>query len=152
MKNKRRVLIVEDNPVSLAVMEKILTNDGCEVYAAVDGRSGLATALEARPELILLDILLGDMNGKEVVRRLKTDPATRHIPVVIASNTVHIKDDDGNLFIDIDGIRYPAFAKPVHHQKLLSVIRKTINQRRFNRQPFDFGRAAGYTCAKNNKV
>jgi CheY-like chemotaxis protein len=133
MKNKRRILIIEDNPVSLAVMEKILANDGCQVYTAVDGRSGINMALKTQPELILLDILLGDMSGQEVVRQLKTDPTTQHIPVVIASNTVHLKDDNGSLHIEIDGIRYPAFAKPVHNQKLLSVIRKTINRYRFNR-------------------
>ena len=127
-KIKRKVLIVEDSPVTSKYLEKLFFNDGCLVCLAFDGVSAIQKAKEFLPHCILLDIIIPDMNGKEVAKKLYADPVTRPIPVVFLTATVDVNKDKGHEAIDIDGRSYPVFAKPIHERKILSVVRKTINR------------------------
>lgn len=82
----RRILFVEDDRF-IADMYRIgLEVGGWEVDVAYDGEEGLRQALADPPSLILLDLLLPRMDGMDVLRRLREDPSTRHIPVLIVSN------------------------------------------------------------------
>lgn len=82
----RRILFVEDDRF-IADMYRIgLEAGGWEVVVAYDGEAGLRQALEDPPSLILLDLLLPRMDGIDVLRRLREDPRTRHLPVLIVSN------------------------------------------------------------------
>jgi CheY-like chemotaxis protein len=77
------VLYIEDNPANLRLMERlILTRAHTQLLAAADPGLGLQLAREHRPDLILLDINLPDMDGYEVLTRLRGDAATQHIPVI----------------------------------------------------------------------
>ena len=76
------ILIVEDNPMNRDVLGRRLERRGFEVRFAEDGPSGIEAALAIQPELILMDIGLGEMDGCEATRRIKANPATRHIPVI----------------------------------------------------------------------
>ena len=76
------ILIVEDNPMNRDVLGRRLERRGFEVRFAEDGPSGIEAALVIQPELILMDIGLGEMDGCEATRRIKANPATRHIPVI----------------------------------------------------------------------
>jgi CheY-like chemotaxis protein len=85
-----------------------------------------------------MDIIFPDGDGREFVRKLKQDPKTAKIPVVFATNTINVKDDQGDLTIEIEGTFYRAFAKPLHYPKLLSAIRKEINrQQHGGKDPID---------------
>jgi CheY-like chemotaxis protein len=77
-----RILIVEDNPANLQLVEYLLNAFGHFTLAARDGRAGLQVAGEARPDLIICDLQMPVMDGYELVRRLKEDPLLRHIPVI----------------------------------------------------------------------
>jgi CheY-like chemotaxis protein len=79
-----KVLSVEDEPEIAELVRRWLEEDDYEVIQARDGTSALALAASERPDLILLDINLGEFSpdGWEVIRRLKEDPATRSIPVI----------------------------------------------------------------------
>jgi len=80
------VLYVEDNAVNALLVEHLLTRwPGVRVTTAPDGGSGIAQALAIRPSIILLDMQLPDMSGLQVLRRLRSDPATCRIPVVALS-------------------------------------------------------------------
>ncbi len=80
------VLYIEDNPVNTLLVEQFLSRwPGLRVHAAVDGATGLRRATELRPDLILLDMHLPDMNGLEVLRRLRQDATTRDLRVVAVS-------------------------------------------------------------------
>ncbi|MGH2967748.1 MAG: response regulator, partial [Solirubrobacteraceae bacterium] len=82
----RRILLVEDNLANLKVIEALMSGrDHIELLPAMTGRLGLEFAREHRPDLILLDQHLPDVTGAEVLHRLKADPETRAIPVVIVS-------------------------------------------------------------------
>jgi PAS domain S-box-containing protein len=82
----RSVLYIEDNLSNLKLMERILAQrQGFHLLAAMQGRLGLELARDHHPDLILLDLHLPDMPGTDVLRELKTNPATRDIPVVVVS-------------------------------------------------------------------
>jgi signal transduction histidine kinase/ActR/RegA family two-component response regulator len=83
--DKKRVVYIEDNLSNLRLLEAVLGDVGIEVVPAMQGRIGLELARELRPSLVLLDKHLPDMNGIEVLRRLRADPATASIPVVIVT-------------------------------------------------------------------
>lgn len=76
------ILLVDDNPANLGVLTQLLTAQSWRVLVAQQGESGLQIAQRARPDLILLDVLLPGMDGFAICRRLKADPATADIPVL----------------------------------------------------------------------
>ncbi len=80
-----RVLIIDDDPVIVEAMSARLGQAGHEVHSASDGESGLAAVEQLRPDVILLDITLADMDGFEVNRRLKAAPDLADIPVIFVS-------------------------------------------------------------------
>ena len=80
-----RVLVVDDSATIRAVLGRMLEVDGYEVERAVDGESALELARAQRPAMIFLDIVLPGMNGFSVLRSLRHDEATRHIPIVMIS-------------------------------------------------------------------
>ncbi|GAB2585164.1 response regulator [Dyella jejuensis] len=80
-----RVLVVDDSPTIRAVLGKMLGQDAYAVQKAVDGESAIALAKAEQPELIFLDIVLPGINGFAVLRSLRHDPLTRHIPIVMIS-------------------------------------------------------------------
>ncbi|HEY6249181.1 MAG TPA: response regulator [Candidatus Angelobacter sp.] len=77
------VLLVEDNKLTRFATQRLLTRAGCEVLVAEDGEEALRLALAASPDVILLDMLLPKLDGLSVLARLKRNPATAHIPVIV---------------------------------------------------------------------
>ncbi len=76
------ILMVDDTPANLHMLFDLLSGSGFEVLVAEDGESALERLQYTRPDLILLDVLMPEMDGFETCRRLKEDPATRDIPVI----------------------------------------------------------------------
>ena len=76
------VLIIEDNPVNRDVLGRRLERRGFVVRFAVDGPSGIAATKALKPDLVLMDIGLGEMDGCEATRILKKDPETVNIPII----------------------------------------------------------------------
>jgi CheY-like chemotaxis protein len=81
-----RVLLAEDDRILRTAGETSLRRKGYTVIAAVDGEDALAKAFAHRPDLILLDVMMPKMQGFDVLARLKSDEATRDIPVIMLSN------------------------------------------------------------------
>jgi CheY-like chemotaxis protein len=80
-----RVLVVDDSPTICAVLGKMLGKDGYRVLKAADGASAIELARREQPALIFLDVVMPGMNGFTVLRKLRHDPLTRHIPIVMIS-------------------------------------------------------------------
>src|SRR5919204_6967253 len=80
------ILVVDDDPDIVEVLRCLLHDAGYEVATADDG-AALPLAHERQPHLILLDILMPSMDGAEISRRLRADPATAHIPIIAMSAT-----------------------------------------------------------------
>ena len=100
----RRVLLVEDDPILQRAADASLRQRGFVVLTASDGEEGLRIAREQCPDLVLLDLLMPLMPGMELLRSLKAEDATRHIPVLILSNSS--RDDDNREAISLGAAGY----------------------------------------------
>jgi len=86
MADKKKVLIIEDEKFLLEMYQMRLISADYEVLTAQDGKTGLHLAVEEKPDLIVLDIVMPEISGFEVLRMLKKDPDTKDIPVLVFSN------------------------------------------------------------------
>lgn len=127
-KARKKILVVDDNPVTQKLYRRILENAGYEVQEAYGGEECLRAVAARVPDIILMDVILPDIDGKVVVRKINSQEKTREIPVIFVTNTLPAEEDKGYETIAIDGRDYRAFAKPVHVSKLLSVVRKEYNR------------------------
>ncbi len=78
-----RVLIVDDVPANVRLLQAKLEADYYEVVSAADGHAALQLAVDSQPDIILLDVMMPGIDGYEVCRQLKSDPETRHIPIIL---------------------------------------------------------------------
>lgn len=80
------ILIVDDSATMMEGHKRILEKQGHTVHHAEDGEAGVAMALELKPDLILMDVVMPKMNGFQATRKITKDPSTAHIPVVIVTS------------------------------------------------------------------
>jgi CheY-like chemotaxis protein len=80
-----KVLLADDEPDFLLVMEKLLKKHGYEVAEAIDGKGALRKAASEKPDALLLDIMMPDITGWEVCRELKGNPGTKDLPIIMLS-------------------------------------------------------------------
>src|SRR5512133_3387065 len=81
--SKKKILIVEDEESLLKLESILLTSKGYEVRGVPNGMAALESLKEEQPDLILLDIMLPEIDGFEVCRRIKSEPTTKHIPIIM---------------------------------------------------------------------
>ena len=82
---QKKILVIDDDPTVLGLMQRHLDKEGFGVLTASDGNEGVKLAREAQPDAITLDVLMPGIDGWSVLRTLKADPETEHIPVIMAS-------------------------------------------------------------------
>jgi len=116
------VLVIDDSPTILKVVQLVLTKAGFRVETAADGEAGLAAAREARPDLILLDFVMPRMNGYQVCRSLTADGNLRGVPVVLMSAK---GDQVGERFVKVMGI-VDYITKPFSPEAITAVVQHTI--------------------------
>jgi len=85
MADKRRILCIEDEPEMIDLIRLILERKGFEVLGAVGGEEGLEAIRREKPDLILLDLMMPDVDGWEVYRQMKADDELKDIPVVVVT-------------------------------------------------------------------
>jgi two-component system, cell cycle response regulator DivK len=121
------VLIVEDNPINRDVLGRRLEKRGFSVRFAEDGQSGIEAAARLQPDLILMDIGLGEgIDGWEATRRIKADRGTKDIPVIALTASAFESDREKSMAAgccDFD-------TKPVDLVRLLSKIQLSLTSRR----------------------
>jgi CheY-like chemotaxis protein len=113
-----KVLLVEDNEMNRDMLSRRLIKRGYEVILAADGRAGIELARSDRPDVVLLDMSLPDVDGWEAARRLKRDPATRLLPIVAL--TAHAMPGDERAAREAGCDDYDT--KPVDLTRLISKI------------------------------
>jgi cyclic di-GMP phosphodiesterase len=116
---RSRILVADDTESVRALFDKLLTSDGHEVVSAADGIGALEAVRHHRPDVILLDVNMPAMNGLEVCRRLKADPATRLTPVVMVTGQSDLTDRLRGIEAGADEF----LSKPVHPQELRVRVR-----------------------------
>jgi CheY-like chemotaxis protein len=114
-----RILYVEDNDDNVYMLKNRLTRAGFTVIVATDGGQGVAMASSEQPDLILMDLTLPDIDGKEATQRLKADPATKRIPVIALTANAMSGDREKALAAGCDDFD----TKPVELPRLLAKIR-----------------------------
>jgi CheY-like chemotaxis protein len=114
----QKILIVDDNKENRDMLSRRLTRAGYEVHLALDGPSGVQTAYEQLPDLILMDIALGAMDGWEATEILKADPRTTHIPIIAL--TAHTAPRDEAVSLAVGCADHDT--KPVDMPRLLGKI------------------------------
>ena len=117
-----RILYVEDNEDNIYMLQNRLRRQGFDVLIARDGASGVEMAKAERPDLILMDLGLPVMDGWEASRRLKSDDATRYIPVIALS--AHAMSSDKTQALEAGCDEYDV--KPVEWARLLTKIRALL--------------------------
>jgi twitching motility two-component system response regulator PilG len=81
--SKKKILIVEDEESLLKLESILLTSRGYEVKGVADGRAALEAMISMKPDLVLLDIMLPEIDGFEVCRQIKSNESSRHVPVIM---------------------------------------------------------------------
>jgi two-component system, cell cycle response regulator DivK len=116
--SRTRILVVEDNSVNLELVRDVLEGAGYTVLAAVNGDDGLRMAQTELPDLVLMDLQLPGMDGLEVTRRLKADPATSSIQIIALTAHAMLGDDESIVAAGCDGY----ITKPIR----LGPFRETV--------------------------
>lgn len=120
------ILIVDDVPTNLKVLGNLLSQIGCEIAAAVNGRQALETSAKISPDLILLDVQMPDMTGFEVCNRLKHSPKTKDIPVIFI--TAKTETDDIVKGFELGAVDY--VTKPFIGIELLARVKTHLELKR----------------------
>jgi len=117
-----RVLIVDDIPTNVRLLEARLTAEYFDVRTASSGRAALAICAEGQIDIILLDVMMPEMDGFEVCQRLKADPATAHIPVVMITALDQPSDRVRGLQVGADDF----LTKPVDDVQLMARVKSLV--------------------------
>ena len=127
MKTERsNVLIVDDSRTNIAIMKDILSEDH-EVFSALTGKDALKIARQENVDLILLDVVMPEMDGYEVCKRLKADPVTKNIPVIFVTSMSEMGDETKGL--ELGAIDY--MIKPVRAPILKARVRNHLELKKY---------------------
>jgi CheY-like chemotaxis protein len=124
-----KILLVEDNEINREVLTRRLLRHGFSVCCAHDGAAGIAMAANEMPDLILMDIALGEMDGWEATLLIKSNPVTSGIPIIAL--TAHALASDRDKSVQVGCSDFDT--KPVDMQRLLGKIRASLPTTESNR-------------------
>ena len=120
------ILIVEDNEKNMKLARDVLQAKGYATLEAVNGEDGVRLALQHKPDVVLMDIQLPDINGIEAFTRIRANPATAAIPVVAFTASVTANDRHR-----ITEAGFDAFiGKPINLKEFLETVRRVVEGRR----------------------
>ncbi|MEU2562153.1 response regulator [Streptomyces longispororuber] len=120
-----RVLVVDDNKVIRQLIRVNLELEGFEVVTAADGAECLDVVHQVRPDVVTLDVVMPRLDGLRAAARLRTDPRTRHLPLVVVSACTQYEVEAG-LEVGVDAF----LAKPFEPNELVEVVRQLVEARR----------------------
>lgn len=116
----KKVLIIEDNEQNMYLFSFLLQQNGYQVIQAENGHRGLALAEDEKPDFILLDIQLPDMNGYEIAQKLKANPQTVHIPIIAVTSYAMVGDREKTVESGCTGY----IEKPINPDTFLAEIER----------------------------
>ena len=127
MAEKKRILLIDDDPDFVEAVKVIVENGGYDVTVAYDGEEGLEAVAAEKPDLIVLDVMMPVMNGHECCAKLKADPATAKIPVILltaVADRVTTSTYTHRDMLESEAEDY--MPKPVEPKELLNLIKNWL--------------------------
>jgi two-component system, OmpR family, alkaline phosphatase synthesis response regulator PhoP len=123
----KKILVVDDEPDFVRIILAKLKSNGYEVISAINGGEAIKEAQLQKPDLIVMDITMPDMDGTDAVRLLQYDVRTENIPIIfISGSMVNLPENEDTRQATINGKLFTALAKPFKAEKLLSEINKLM--------------------------
>ena len=124
-KNTIKIIYIEDNQEMIDLVSLILTRHGYQVTGSINGRTGIELVCQQKPDLVLLDLMIPDMDGWEIFKQLETNELTKDIPViVITAKSQNIDKVLGLHIAKVDDY----ICKPFHPNELLQSIQKVLGK------------------------
>src|SRR5512134_3142788 len=117
-----KILIVDDDLDTLRLVGLMLQRQGYQISAATNGQQGLDKAFEEKPHLILLDVMMPDMDGYEVARRLRKNPTTTHTPILMFTAKTQLDDKVAGFEVGADDY----LTKPTHPTELQAHVKALL--------------------------
>lgn len=119
----KKVLIVDDDPVQLKLLNGTLSANGFEVLTAAEAADGLQMAIDQEPDLIILDVMMPVINGYNFCHLLKSEEKQKHIPIIMATS----RDEKEDVEIGLESGADAYLTKPIDSAKLLETIKFVEN-------------------------
>lgn len=129
--DKKKILVVEDNMDNYELMRVILEHGGYDVFLAMNGRDGVDAARLQKPDLILMDLGLPEMDGWDAAEKIKSDAATKDIPLYAITAHTLPRDRFRALQAGCDGY----FTKPLHVESFLAEVKDVFGKKKSKRRP-----------------
>ncbi|OGY32632.1 MAG: hypothetical protein A3A57_01905 [Candidatus Woykebacteria bacterium RIFCSPLOWO2_01_FULL_41_12] len=117
-----KILLVEDDTLFVKMYQKKFTHEGLDLEAAYDGEEALEKVKSAKPDLIILDLMLPKMAGSEVLEKVRQNPETANIPVIVLTN-LSSSEDEVNRCIEL-GAKETLLKTDVTPDKVVELVRK----------------------------
>ena len=127
--DRKKILVVDDEKDVLKVLKKGLTSEGYSVITASNGNEAMDLAKSRRPDIIILDVLMPDMDGGEVARRLKDEPETKDIPVIFLTGMFPPREENEDFRMVAEHL---LFDKPYEIFKLINVIENILLEKQIS--------------------
>jgi CheY-like chemotaxis protein len=124
MSMAKRILVVDDKPEILELVALLLEENGYEVLTASSGKEGLINCVLLKPDAVILDVMMPNMDGSEVFVKLRDDPETSNIPVIFL--TAAVRPAEVPKSHKIGGHYF--LAKPVKNEDLLEILKRIFSE------------------------
>jgi len=121
-----KILVIEDDPGTLRLMVYTLQHEGYQVITAANGLDGLRKAMKEKPDLVVLDVMLPGIDGFEICHRLRADPQTAHLPILMLSGKAQEIDKATGLKVGADDY----ITKPATPSETASRVRTLLAQKK----------------------
>ena len=118
----KKILVIEDDPATLRLVEYSLKQEGYQIITASNGLDGIRKALGESPDLVILDVMLPGMDGFEICYRLRSEPATKHLPILMFSAKAQEIDKDTGIKVGADDY----LTKPSAPSEIVSHVEKLL--------------------------
>jgi len=147
----KKILVIDDLPENVFILQDRLENEGYEVIIAYDGNSGIEKAYTHLPDLILLDVMMPDITGFEVCKILVNDEKTRHIPIILVTAKAGSEDTK-------EGLEAGAFdyiKKPFNRVELIARVKSALKLSEANKLLLDIEKRTTYVATvvtANHKI
>lgn len=147
----KKILVIDDLPENVFMLQDRLLQEGFEVFTAYGGNDGLEKAYSAKPDLILLDVMMPDMNGFEVCKTLIHDDKTKHIPIIL----VTAKSGPEDIKEGLEAGAFDYIKKPFNRIELMARVKSALKLSEANRQLLEIEKQTTYLATivtANHKI